>query len=686
MRFTKKLSFLLLISSILSAAITTPAAAAPAALGPAVQVDVNCGTLAVPAPCTASSLSASNTTRKLAVTSSGEIFALFHGPEGIRVVKSLDRGQTFGVATQISPDNYQAEIAASSNDRLYVVWTDGTDILVSISANLGNTWSAPTRVGTLAVGSLYTTIHMAVDGEFIYLVSNSGNDFWTSNDAGTTFVKSLIDFGSFAVGGQWAYSDVLVDPLNHDVYVFVDDPTVSWFKSTDKGQTFGGEVETNKDVYYSVAAISVSTTAKYMYMSGGDIFRTGLDNLEQVDLLDLSAQVTRQVDPSDGEVQGRSLAADGYGNVVAGAIRERLDVSSNVIRDITFRVSNDFGSSFGTTQNVISTTSTFTWANAAINQTNGDTMYLYQDGDDIYFITYQGYLVGYDLELSVTSISLGFAGEVKTLILTNSGTTAITLSNLGLDNNIFSQTSTCGNTLTIGATCTISVTGSTPGDAVLQVTASNGTNTVTKNIPVSLGALAASGGLAPNPPSVSSSGGLNPVPILDLFRGSFPAKKAIKLRGSNLDQISTLTLNGFPANILRKSAGEIEIQLDQKLALGEVIAVMGSHTQSGALFNVTNTSKASISGFAPGSSKLTQSLKARLKKLVTGKSAAAIVCTGFTEGPKVLKGDAELARARAAVACDVARRENPEATITLRVRTTSNVGAEFRRAEILITD
>lgn len=673
-------------TALVFAGITPSAWAEPSQVSPPVQVDANCGTVESPQACTESSLASSNTTRKLAVSTSGVIFALFYGPEGIRVSRSEDRGASFGPAIQVDPGSFEAEIGISADDTLFIVWNDGITAFIARSTDFGSSWTK-NEVGVISTeNSFNMTIHMAVDGEYVYLVSKTGNQFWVSSDSGSSFRQSEIDFGRFSSSETaWAYSDVLVDPLSHNVYVFVDDPMVSWFMSSDRGLTFGAEVETGKIVFFSVAAISSSVSSKYMYMSGGDFGDNVQNNLEQVNLIDTSAQVTRAVDASNGQFQGRSLAADGYGNIVAGAIPLSTDISANVTRSITFQVSNDFGESFGGTQSIMAGSSeTNLWANVAINQTNGDLMYLYQVGDDIYFATYAGYLTGYDLELSVSSISLGFSGEVKSLVLTNSGGSNITLSNIGLDTNLFTFTSTCGQTLQIGASCTISVTGTNPGDDVLSITAANASSTVTKTIPVTLGALASEiSAPAPQPGSTSSQVIL--VPKFDSFRGEFPVKTNIRLTGENLDQIDLLKLNGIAVRIISKAPREITIQVDTQLASGELLAEHGSHSQQGALFNLIQPIKVSLSGFAPGKHKLSNEYKSRIRNALNGKSVKSVTCTGFTSGPTVLEQDAALARSRAKAVCDFIQKSQPTVVTSIRVKTTTYKGAQFRKTELLIT-
>jgi len=481
----------LLISALAVLGISfTPAIAFadPSPLSSPTQVDINCGTLEVPAPCTNSSIAYSNTTRRLAVTSDGTIFVSFATEEGIRLARSVDRGRNFGTSTLISLDKPigGVEIAVSSNDILYAAWVSnaGADqgqwayqANFSRSLDRGATWSQP--VSSSLGNNWFSSIHMAVDGDHIYAIGRDGTTFWTSSDQGQTFDTVPTTFG------YWVFSDVVVDKITHDVYVFVDNPTVSWWRSTDYGNTFSSQVETGQNIWYSVAAISSNPQNRFMYMSGSE------GNLIRVNLLDSTSVTSAQVAPTYQSL-GRSIAADDNGNVVTGVIGDNSS--------ITFQVSHDFGETFGDSVSVLESGTGWwnTWANAAINPTTGDVMYLYQNGNQIFFQTFVDYLTGYNLELNVSAINFGYAGEVQSLILENKGTTDISLDNLSLSNSVFDSSTSCGPVLVPGESCNFSVSGFNAGDANILISASNANQVISRTIPVTLGAIAADIAFDPN--------------------------------------------------------------------------------------------------------------------------------------------------------------------------------------------
>jgi hypothetical protein len=652
-----------LVSAVgLSLGGTLVAVAAPAELGPAVQVDANCGARRQIVACTASSLTYSNTTRKMAVSSNGTIFAMFHGPEGIRVAKSTDRGATFAPADKLSDDLVEAEIAVSSNDYLYAVWNTGTSVRFSRSTDLGANWSLPVEISTIDGNNGLETVHMAVDGEYVYLITNSSSHFWVSANAGDSFTETA-NSTNF---GNWVYSDVVVDALSHDLYVFVDNPEVNYFKSTDHGQTFSSRVTPGTAVFYSVAAISSSTTGKYMYMSGGAIGGPGGEgtNLEQINLAD-GTDTSILVDQSIA--QGRSLAADQFGNVVVGA------VSTN--GDLTFQVSNDFGSNFGPTQTVVTAgVPEKVWSSVSINPTNGDVMFLYQNGDDIFLKTYTGYLLGYDLEVSRSSIDFTASNQEQVLTVTNRGSEPYHFVAVGLDGQSFQIIGgTCGDlpddTINGGSSCTFIIKSSVAANSVFIV-AANGPTEWQRSIPLSLGELAAVGRLPVNRAPEQA----RVIPIFDLFKGPFPVKKTFSLSGKDLNVIETLKLNGKDARIISKSATSIELQLDDVLAAGEEVVKV-----------TPVTSQVTIRGFLPGGSKLTSQMISQIKKVISKGDVKSVVCEGFTSGPTILKGDAKVAKSRATNVCSLIKSIDSSIQIQTSAKATSVAGSEFRKTVLTLT-
>jgi len=260
-----------------------------------IQVDLDCAG----SDCGTSTIANSNTTRKLAVSSNGTIYALFRNLSGIWVSKSTNRGLSFSSAVNVSTENKEAEIGTSANGKVYVVWNSSNNYVVSSSGDGGSTWDTPVVAGQ-ASGQ---QAHMAISGDYIYLVGQSGTTLYHSSNGGQTW-------GTTTVGGSQVFADVHVDPITKHVYVFTDNPTVFWYVSTDNGQTLSPQKTTGKSVFFSVGALTSTGASKYFYMAGSG------ENLEIINLSDESVS-TSVVSPSDGSTT-RSLAADACGNVVSG--------------------------------------------------------------------------------------------------------------------------------------------------------------------------------------------------------------------------------------------------------------------------------------------------------------------------------------------------------------------------------
>ncbi len=185
------------------------------------------------------SMYSSNTTRKMVVDASGDIFLLYTGSTGNHVAKSTNGGVSFSTSSATVSPAVDAEIAVSSNGNLFVTYVESGTIKQRKSTDAGANWSAPVTVGT----SAQTSVHTAVDREYVYVIPRNGQKVFSSSDNGSTWVEASLSSTS------WAYSDLAVDPLTGVIYPFVDRPQVSWFASNDRGLTFSSERVTGKSVF-----------------------------------------------------------------------------------------------------------------------------------------------------------------------------------------------------------------------------------------------------------------------------------------------------------------------------------------------------------------------------------------------------------------------------------------------------
>lgn len=479
------------------------------ALNDSVQVDISCGTSA----CTGSTIATSNQTRKLVVSSTGVIFASFWNPSGIWVAKSTNRGATFSAPKKVTTTAQQGEIGISADGTLYVSWNDGSTFIISKSTNAGTTWGAPITVGT---GS--GTLHMAVDGDYIYGVVKNGQKVFISSNAGVTWTEKALSATS------QVYSDIHIDPLTHAIYAFLDNPTVKWYTSADRGSTWSAEKLTTKSVFYSVGALTNNGTNKYFYMAGSNA------NLERINLADETVE-TKTVAASDGGTT-RSLAADSCGNVISG---------NKTGSDLYLQYSTDSGSTFSTAELVEAGADL---SSASINYTNGDVMYLYEKAGHIYLSTYAGLLGGagscYALTISRTAVEFTRPGEDQVITLKNTSTRPMTVTSITLTGTAFTKTTTCKATIPAGGTCTVTVSGETEASELLTLVIGG----ITKKIPVSLGDLAESRPTATDVPPTKT-----PAPVSTATPAGPPANTAVPTATNTPTNTATFTPTLTPSPI-----------------------------------------------------------------------------------------------------------------------------------------
>ncbi len=388
------------------------------------------GGVLVSGPSSGYSIEYSNTSRNLAVTPDGTIYAVYHGTGGITVAKSTNDGESFEDGVQVCSSNYQAEIAVSSSGTVYVGWVEGGTAKISKSVDAGNTFFSPKAVGTAS-----SSIHMAVDGNYLYIIDKSGAYFYKSSDNGENF--SSYDFHE-----SYVFSDVHVDTSTGNVLVQKDNPTIIYYISNDHGESFNGPYSPlGASVYYSVGSFSAGDNGNYLLVAGGSGSQG--DTAVKIDVdTGESANITIG---SCSSSQGRSLSSDTYGNIVTGY----NDGSS-----VYYKVSHDLGENFTDELQVAQTDS----ANAAINTTNGDIMFLYEISGQIYLKVYANQLTGYDLYVSNSNLYMDDESGTTIVEITNTSDSPITIRDIQVEGDFTADKTLVGERLDQGQTAQIPVT------------------------------------------------------------------------------------------------------------------------------------------------------------------------------------------------------------------------------------
>jgi hypothetical protein len=216
-------------------------------------------------------------------------------------------------------------------------------------------------------------------------------------------------------------------------------------------------------------------------------------NLERINLSDETVE-TKNVSASDGSTT-RSLAADACGNVVSGH-----KTGSNLY----FQYSTDSGTTFSSEQMVVANADR---ANASINGTNGDLMFLYEKAGSIFLTTYSGLFTGgsncYTASLSQTAIEFTAPGQTPTITLANTSSTALSVDNISITGTAFNVSHNCGSSIPANGSCTVSINGSSQASETLTITLGGASRVV----PVSLGAIAVT-----RPPETTSPSPTVPEP------------------------------------------------------------------------------------------------------------------------------------------------------------------------------
>lgn len=318
------------------------------------------------------STSLSNTSRNVAIDSSGNIYVAYHGTTGIYVTMSKDSGTTFSTPIQVSTTNAQVSIAVSNVGTVYVSWIEAGNIVLSRSLDGGLTYTIPSDIGASFNSS--SSVHMATDGLNIYIIPQSGSQLFYSNDNGENFSVSSTSSGAF--------TDIRVDKNNHYVYVGVDTPTLSYSVSTDFGETFSSPITPGGSIYYSTYAISSGINGRYLFTSGGPLMGPSTAAYR----IDLDTNTsTLLVFGQNTTSQGRSLSADSFGNVVDGYSSNDINGSS-----VSFAVSHNLGDTFS---DAIRVDDNSTNISVGIDPLNNKVVVAYEKDTQVYVKTYAGMLL-----------------------------------------------------------------------------------------------------------------------------------------------------------------------------------------------------------------------------------------------------------------------------------------------------
>ena len=302
-------------------------------------------------------LEGANTSRNIAVGADGSIHVVYKSTEdqSVKYIKSMD-GVTFTEPVTVANDARECEVAVSSNGKVYVsyyVENDGGYIAYSADG---------TSFTSVRVDNNAASIHLATDGDYVYGVNMAGTNFYYSSNGGQTY-------NMHSGWSGYMFSDVMVDPLNHNVVVIKDMPEVVVRYSTDHGATFTEEAPVMVQGENDQLAIFFSTAT----MGDGKVYMAGAGAF--VAIIDYKTATCTKTDVNSTD--NRSLCADPVGNVIVG-------VEQN--ENLYYQLSTNSAVSFGDKVLV----SNGSGANAALNYHDGTLLYLFTKDNKLYLATRTG--------------------------------------------------------------------------------------------------------------------------------------------------------------------------------------------------------------------------------------------------------------------------------------------------------
>ena len=136
------------------------------------------------------SMEGANTSRNMAVGKDGTIHVVYKdmSDEGIYYTKSTNSGATFSTPVKVVGKGSEAEVAVSSNGRVFVSYCFDMNSMYCIAYSDNGTSFTTVELGAAepeGQGGQAKSVHMATDGDHVYAVNCGGNTFWYSSDKGS---------------------------------------------------------------------------------------------------------------------------------------------------------------------------------------------------------------------------------------------------------------------------------------------------------------------------------------------------------------------------------------------------------------------------------------------------------------------------------------------------------------------
>ncbi|PWH81790.1 hypothetical protein DIS18_14020 [Algibacter marinivivus] len=304
-----------------------------------------------------------NTSRNVYVSNDGIIYVVYTGSNGIKVSRSINRGQSFLAPVTVSVFDAEPEIVVNDAGIVFVSWVESGNILFSRSIDQGNTFSSPVIIGP---GSF--SVHLSVFGNNVYATDKFGREIYSNVNNGLGIFNRV-------TLTRRVFADVRTDQ-NGILYVPSDNPRLYLSESTDEGQSFSSiTLSPQGTVFFSSYALSDGPCGTFIFAGGG-----GTNSIVgyKIDVSDGTSAVVNLGE--NANFQGRTLFADSRGTLIDGY--------QNTIGELVMQVSNDQGQNFDSPI-VIATGDSH---NITINPFYNDVVVVYEEGGQVYVSIYDNLL------------------------------------------------------------------------------------------------------------------------------------------------------------------------------------------------------------------------------------------------------------------------------------------------------
>jgi hypothetical protein len=405
-----------------------------------------------------------------------DVYAVWTDTTGVFFKASSDSGGTFGSAIALSSSTtlIPARIAATGTD-VYAIWTNSTGVFFKASSDSGGTFGSAI---TLSSSTTVSSAQIAATGTDVYAIwtNSTGVFFKASSDSGGTFGSAITLSSSTHVSAPQ------IAATGTDVYVVWTDTTsgntageILFVASTNSGGAFGSQINLSSNAGNSQTAQIAAT--------GTDVYVVWTDNTSGNNEI-LFVASTNSGGAFGSQINLSSNSGDSSSpSIFISGSNVGVTWSDNSVGnyEILFRISNDNGSTFGSSQNLSSNSGSST--SPTIGLVGTDVYVAWRDfttlNSEILFeagtissinIAFDAaqYKLSQTAHITITDAAANHnAGAVETILVTLTSTSdsltgiSLTLTETGANTGVFTGQFTFTTSSSSGSSLKVS-----PGDTI----------------------------------------------------------------------------------------------------------------------------------------------------------------------------------------------------------------------------